>query len=174
MAVAARPHARPEIRRRRLQGCPAHRFGDHRADVALHLQHIIDIIRQPLMRVSVVAEEPWRQRWRWDVFSAWQQRAGSRRKIASPPTEIASSDAPWNASHIDSVLCRPVAWRASFSAMPIAAVPDGANSTLSGVRAPAPPVAAPARSPRGWCSAAAQNGSVASCRVTASITRGWP
>ena len=31
---------------------------------------------------------------------------------------------------MDSVLCRPVACRASFSAMPIAAVPDGANSTL--------------------------------------------
>ncbi len=52
------------------------------------------------------------------------------RNTASPPIEIASSDAPWNESHIDSVLCRPVASRASFSAMPIASVPPGANSTL--------------------------------------------
>ena len=54
----------------------------------------------------------------------------SRRKIASPPTEIASSEAPWKASHIDIVLCRPVAARASFNAMPIADVPPGANSTF--------------------------------------------
>ena len=52
------------------------------------------------------------------------------RNTASPPIEIASSDAPWKASHIESVLWRPVASRASFSAMPMASVPPGANSTL--------------------------------------------
>ena len=52
------------------------------------------------------------------------------RNTASPPIEIASSDAPWKESHSDSVLWRPVATRASFSAMPIASVPPGANSTL--------------------------------------------
>ena len=52
------------------------------------------------------------------------------RKISSPPTEIASSEAPWKASHIDTVLWRPVAARASLSAMPIAPVPLGQKSTL--------------------------------------------
>ena len=52
------------------------------------------------------------------------------RNTASPPIEMASSDAPWKLSHSDSVLWRPVASRASFSAMPIASVPPGANSTL--------------------------------------------
>ena len=54
----------------------------------------------------------------------------SCRKIASPPIEIVSREAPWNESHIDSVLKRPVAMRASLSAMPTAAAPPGANSTL--------------------------------------------
>jgi len=53
----------------------------------------------------------------------------SRRKIASPPTEIASKEAPWKESHIEIVLNRPVAARASFKAMPIAVVPPGANKT---------------------------------------------
>ena len=54
----------------------------------------------------------------------------SLRKTASPPIEIASSDAPWNESHSESVLWRPVATRASLSAMPIARVPPGAKSTF--------------------------------------------
>ena len=74
--VAARAHARPEIRRRRLQGCPAHRLRDHRADVALHLQHVVDVVRQPLMRAPVAAEEARRQRRRRHMLGARQQRAG--------------------------------------------------------------------------------------------------
>ena len=55
----------------------------------------------------------------------------SLRNSASPPSEMASSEAPWNESHIEMVLCRPVARRASLSAMPIASAPPGANSTFS-------------------------------------------
>ena len=38
-----------------------------------------------------------------------------------PPSEMASSEAPWKASHIDRVLKRPVTRRAELSAMPMAA-----------------------------------------------------
>lgn len=43
--------------------------------------------------------------------------------------DIASSVAPWNESHIEIVLNRPVAYRTSFKAMPIASEPPGANKT---------------------------------------------
>ncbi len=94
------------------------------------------------------------------------------RNTASPPIEIASSEAPWKLSHSDSVLCRPVARRASFSAIPIASVPPGANSTLprgSGARATsfdARSTAAALVNRRG------ANGSVSSWRRTAAMTCG--
>jgi hypothetical protein len=53
------------------------------------------------------------------------------RKTSSPPIEMQSSDAPWNESHIEMVLCRPVARRASFMAIPTALVPPGQRSTLA-------------------------------------------
>jgi hypothetical protein len=52
------------------------------------------------------------------------------RNTPSPPTEMASSPAPWNESHVEMVLNLPVARRASFKAMPIALVPPGVKSTL--------------------------------------------
>eukprot|EP01050_Picozoa_sp_SAG11_P007109 SAG11_NODE_581_length_8363_cov_13.931873_3_plen_70_part_00 len=46
-------------------------------------------------------------------ITEWRGREGAPtppRKICSPPTETQSSDAPWNESHIEIVLCRPVAY----------------------------------------------------------------
>ena len=50
------------------------------------------------------------------------------RKIASPPIAMVSRVAPWKESHMEIVLCRPVAIRASFSAMPTASAPPGQKS----------------------------------------------
>ncbi len=75
MPIAACTHARPEIRGRGLQSGPAYRFGDDRADIALHLQHIVDVIGQSLVRAIVVTEKPRRQCRRRNVFGARQQRS---------------------------------------------------------------------------------------------------
>jgi hypothetical protein len=64
---------------------------------------------------------------------------------ASPPTEMASKEAPWKDSHMDTVLKRPVATRASFSAMPTALVPPGASSTLFKLPGASSPVLPPVR-----------------------------
>ena len=98
----------------------------------------------------------------------------SWRKIASPPTEMVSREAPWNESHIDSVLNRPVAMRASLSAIPTAAAPPGANSTL-----PSEPGASPvsflASSMAGmFVYRRVQNGRVSICSRMARTTRGCP
>ena len=52
------------------------------------------------------------------------------RKVASPPTLAPPNPAPWNESQNDTVLNRPVAARASLSAISMASEPDGASNTL--------------------------------------------
>ena len=75
-------------------------------------------------------------------------------------------------AHIETVLYRPVASRASFNAMPIAAEPLGANSTLPSGRARAPELFARATA-GSLVKRRGQKGSVSSCALTASTTWGW-
>lgn len=66
--------------------------------------------------------------WACGCCSEWWQhipvpgRSGPTlaRKMASPPTEMQSSEAPWKDSHMEMVLWRPVAMRASLRAIPTA------------------------------------------------------
>src|SRR6218665_2886106 len=56
---------------------------------------------------------------------------GPFRKSCSPPTLAAPNPAPWNESQNESVLCRPVAARASLSATSTASEPPVVMSTRS-------------------------------------------
>ena len=56
---------------------------------------------------------------------------GEARNSASPPTLKPPKPAPWKESQKDSVLNRPVALRASLSAMSMASEPPVESSTLS-------------------------------------------
>ena len=117
--------------RRNLHVGAADRLDDHGADVLFLAEHVVDVLgalARCRRRRSQSGTPPDRRAARARCPAAAARCSCERR--ASPPIEIASSDAPWKLSHSDSVLWRPVARRASFSAMPIASVPPGANSTL--------------------------------------------
>ena len=74
VAVAARPHLGPEAGRRRLDRGPAHGLGDHRSDVALHFEDVVDVVGQALVGAAVGAEEAPRQPRRRDMLGAGEQR----------------------------------------------------------------------------------------------------
>ena len=76
MPVAALAYLGPEPCRRRLDRRPAHRLGDHRRDVALHLEDIVDVVGEPLVRMPVSAEEPGGQARRRNMLGTRQERPG--------------------------------------------------------------------------------------------------
>ncbi len=82
--------------------------------------------------------------------------------------------APWKESQNDMVLKRPVAARASLSAMSMASEPDGANSTFA---SGAGVISASLRASATAGSAVKRRGAkdnVSSCCLSAAISRGWP
>ena len=92
-----------KVGRRRFDRGPAHRFGDQRADVALHIEHVVDVVGEAFER-AVVAEkaacEIQRRRCSARPASSGRARAGTepcRRRRSCPgwrrgtsPTAIAS------------------------------------------------------------------------------------
>ena len=125
-----------------------------RRDVALHLQDVVDVVGEPLEAHGRRCRKTCGRSSGGTCSVPGRSGPTLRRKRASPPTEIASRLAPWKASHIESVLWRPVAKRASFSAMPIAAAPLGARSTLSSRPGASSRGAGRGRWRARWCSGA--------------------
>jgi hypothetical protein len=78
--IAARAHAGPEAGRRQFDRGPTHRLGDHGRDVALHLEDIIDVVGEALMRMAVLSEEARGQSRRRHMLRARQQRASAAPK----------------------------------------------------------------------------------------------
>ncbi len=70
---AAVAYPRPEARRRRLDGGPAHRLGHQRRDIALHGQRIVDEVGEAL-EGPVLAEETRREMQRRQMFAARHHR----------------------------------------------------------------------------------------------------
>ncbi len=100
------------------------------------------------------------------------------RKVCSPPTLEAPNPAPWKASQNETVLKRPVAARATFSATSTASEPPVVNSTLPR----SPPRFAVARDVSASASSTAGSqvkrrgakGSSSSCALIAASSLGWP
>ena len=108
MALAGIFDSRPELRRRRFDSRPAHRLGDQRRNIALNLEHIVDIIREAIERLVVAKKTACEIEWR-QVFGARNHRpqplAEQGFAADSDRVEIGAV----NESQSDRVLCRPVA-----------------------------------------------------------------
>ena len=165
---------RPEFRRRRLDGRPAHRLGDQRRDVALNLKHIVDVVGEALERL-VVAEKAAREIERRQVLGAGHHRAKIRGGTTLRRRRRSRRD--WrrgtNPRATASCAGRSRSGRVSAPCQ-IAAAPLGANRTLSrspgavSTRRRASAVAVALEKRRGL------NGRVSISRRIASTTFGWP
>jgi hypothetical protein len=99
---------------------------------------------------------------------------GPERNISSPPTPAAANPAPWNASQNETVLKRPVATRASLSAISIASEPLGATSTFERVPGAIEASLRASATAGSFVKRRGANVRSSSWRLSASRSRGWP